>query len=52
MFKSEIFAKVIIGKYYTNSIALHLDIIESLNSSKITVRNVHEKIFHYKESKE
>ena len=52
MFKSEVFAKVVLNKFFTNPTQLHIDIIESQGTSKLTVRTVHEKLYHYKESKE
>lgn len=52
MFKSDIFNKVIINKFFPNPYQLHMDLIETLNTHKVTVRTVHEKIYHYKEIKE
>jgi hypothetical protein len=52
MFKSDVFGKIILNKYNLSYVQLHVDIIESAVTNKITVRGAHEKIFHYRESKE
>lgn len=52
MFRNDFFSKVILNKSYPNPLKLHLDTIESLDNCRTTVRTVHEKLFHYKESKE
>ena len=52
MVNNDVFSKVIIRKYYPNPCELHLNIIESLNNYKTTVRTVLERVYHYKESKE
>ena len=52
MVNNDIFSKAIIKRYYPNPCELHLNIIESLNNNKTTVRTVLEIVYHYKESKE
>ena len=52
LFKSDLFSKVILSKSIINPANQRFDILDYLSKQKITVRTVHERLYHYRELKE